>query len=52
MSTAMNVIKIIGAWGCLIGAVALMIFTPAGASGLPLALGILSIAFSQLPVSA
>lgn len=51
MASAMNVIKIIGSWGCLIGAVAVAIFTHS-VGPLPMLLGVLSIGFSQLPVSA
>lgn len=47
MSQAAYVIKCAGAWLCLIGAIALMIFTRD--AGIATTLGILSIAFSQAP---
>lgn len=47
MSQAAYIIKCAGAWVCLIGAIALMIFTKD--MGLATSLGIISIAFSQAP---
>lgn len=47
MSTAAYVVKCAGAWLCLIGAIALLIFTRD--VGMATTLGIVSIAFSQAP---
>lgn len=45
----MNIIKIAGAWGCIIGAVVLMVLVPQPVA-IPVTLALLSIAFSQAPV--
>jgi len=50
MSSAMGIVKIIGAWGCLIGAVVLVILTK-DTGGLPMMLSVMSIAFSQAPTA-
>jgi hypothetical protein len=47
MSQVIHIVKIVGAWACLIGAVALLILTKD--AGLATVLGIVSIAFSQAP---
>jgi len=51
MTNAMNIVKFIGAWGCLIGAVVLLILTKE-VVGLPMMLSVMSIAFSQAPTGA
>lgn len=48
MSQVMGIVKIIGAWGCIIGACVLLVLTRDTA--LAGVLGITSIAFSQAPV--
>lgn len=47
----MNVVKFVGAWFCIIGAVVVMLLLRDYAA-LPLALGVLSVAFSQAPANA
>lgn len=49
MASALNMIKLIGAWGCLAAAVAIAVFTNVTTGGLPLMLTAMSIAFSLLP---
>lgn len=48
MSQALHVIKVIGAWGCLVAAIVLLILARETA-GLPMLLSVMSIGFSQLP---
>lgn len=48
MSSAFTIIKIIGAWGCLIGAIAIAILTKD--ASLAMMLSVMSIGFSQAPV--
>jgi hypothetical protein len=50
MTNIFNIVKIIGAWGCLIAALVLVLLAHSLA-GLPMLLGVLSIAFSQAPVA-
>lgn len=45
---AFGIIKFIGAWFCIVGAVVVLILDR-GASGLALPLSVLSIAFAQAP---
>lgn len=47
MSQVIHIVKIIGAWACLAGAVVLLILTKD--MGLVVPLGVVSIAFSQAP---
>lgn len=47
----MSTVKFIGAWGCLIAAIVVMVLPVAGANGLAVPLSIMSIAFSQAPTS-
>lgn len=49
MSNALNVVKVIGAWGCLIAACVCLFLPAAGAVSLVLPLAVLSVAFSQAP---
>lgn len=48
MSNALNIVKILGSWGCLIGAVVLLILTKE-VTGIPMLLSVMSIAFAQAP---
>lgn len=52
MNNAMSIVKFIGAWFCIVGAVVLLVLEPHGAFGLPGVLSLLSIAFSQAPSGA
>lgn len=45
----LRIVKLIGAWGCICAATALLILTPGTAFGLPGVLALLGIAFSQAP---
>lgn len=47
---AFSIIKFIGAWGCLFGAVICLILLKEFA-GLPMLLSVMSIAFSQAPTN-
>lgn len=47
---AFNVVKVIGAWGCLIGAL-VCVFFKLDLAGLPMMLSVMSIAFSQAPTN-
>jgi hypothetical protein len=51
MTNAMNIVKFIGAWGCLVGAVVLVILAK-DTAGLPMLLSVMSIAFSVAPAGA
>lgn len=50
MNSAMNIVKFIGAWGCLVGAVIMLVITKD--LGLAQLLSIMSIAFSVAPSGA
>ena len=45
----LRIVKLIGSWGCIIAATALLVLTPGNAFGLPGVLGILGIAFAEAP---
>lgn len=48
---AFNIVKFIGAWGCLIGALVCVILLHDTSAGLPMLLSVMSIAFSQAPTN-